>query len=296
MRLLVFDVGGSHIAGALADTESMSMLPRQSVAVDSHGSADIFYVAVEQLVSELLAAAALNISAIDGMSFGFPGPFDYAAGVSHLKHKYEALNGRNLRVELSARFEMPGHRIQFVNDADAFLLGELTQISISDISRSIGITLGTGVGSAFAIGYAVLHEGEGVPPGGEIWNLPRDGGILEDSISTRAIVGSYESKAGKRLTVRHIAERCPGDAAAVQTFKKFGSTLGESLRAIAEPFHADRIIFGGAISRSADLFLPTASEILGAKIELSVSTLFEDAALYGAAAHWKRAAVRNLTS
>ncbi len=291
MILMVFDVGGSHIAGAVFDSERSSLVARQSVAVDSHALADAFYRAVEELVAGLLKKALLNVAAIDGLSFGFPGPFDYAAGVSHLEHKFESLNGQNIRAELCSRFGIAADRIQFVNDADAFLLGELTQLPISSDSRSIGITLGTGIGSAFAIGEAVVHQGDGVPQGGEIWNLPWAGGILEDAISTRAIAGSYQAKAGSPLSVKEIAEKCPTDPIAVKVFHEFGDTLGAALRTIAGPFRPDRIIFGGAISRSADLFLPRASRALGLPSELRVSKLFEDAALYGAAAHWKQAVV-----
>ena len=135
----------------------------------------------------------------------------------------------------------------------------------------------------------IVHEGVGVPNGGEVWNIPWHGGIVEDVISTRSIQAAYRSRTGHELSVHEIANSCPGNADAVAVFQQFGETLGEVLASIALDFHPAIIIFGGAISRSASLFLPQAATRLGDDVHLKVSTLFESAALYGAAVHWKEA-------
>ena len=46
--------------------------------------------------------------------------------------------------------------------------------------RSVGLTLGTGVGSAFAVDGKIVGKGRGVPPGGEIWDLPYRESIVEE--------------------------------------------------------------------------------------------------------------------
>ena len=283
MHILVFDVGGSHIAGALCETEALALSARASALVDCHGPASSFFSAVEALARQIAP------STVDGLSFAFPGPFDYEAGVSQLEHKFEALKGSNLRDQLSPRFSVPSLRIRFINDADAFLLGELSQLSSARLGNAIGITLGTGVGSAFAANGAIIRTGSGVPNGGEIWNIPWNGGIVEDAISTRSIQSAYQQRTQRLLTVREIAKRCPEDPEAVAVFHQFGTALGDVLASITRDFHPQTIIFGGAISRSAPLFLPETAAVLGGNVQLKVSTLFEDAALYGAAVHWKEA-------
>jgi glucokinase len=240
-------------------------------------------------VNAILQSQKLRSQDVDGMSFAFPGPFDYAAGISHLTHKFVSLNGKSLRAAISAHFDLEPSRIQFVNDADAFLLGELSQPPSARGGKTVGITLGTGVGSAFAVDGDIVRSGDGVPPNGEIWNLPWDGGIVEDAISTRGIQSEYERRTKERPTVREIAQRCPADQDAIAVFERFGETLGDVLRQVTAAFNPATIIFGGAISRSAELFLRVAERRVSESTTLKVSTLFEDAALLGAAAHWTRA-------
>jgi glucokinase len=282
LLILVFDVGGSHIAGALCQPETLALSARKSVSMDCHGPATAFYNAVETLIRDI------NPPQLDGLSFAFPGPFDYESGVSRLEHKFEALNNTNLRDALSSRVSLPPIRVQFVNDADAFLLGELSQLSATT-GNAVGITLGTGVGSAFAVSGAIVRSGFGVPNGGEIWNIPWNGGIVEDVISTRAIQAAYEKRTGRKLSVREIAESSPENQDSVAVFQQFGATVGDVIASITREFHPDTIIFGGAISRSASLFLPQAAAKIGGTVQLKDSKLFEDAALYGAAVHWKEA-------
>ncbi len=286
MHLLVFDVGGSHIAGALCDCETLDLQSRASVAVDCNADETSFYTAVDQLSREILKQTDTEFSRIGGMSFAFPGPFDYAQGISRLTHKFASLHGKSLRSELAARCALEPRSIRFLNDADAFLLGELTRLPSAREGNTVGITLGTGVGSAFAVAGQIARNGCGIPPDGEIWNLPWESGIVEDAISTRGIQAEYESRTARRLPVREIANGCPADAHAVEVFENFGETLGNVLRVVMREFRPSTIIFGGAISRSAALFLPVTARQFGGSRTLQVSTLFEDAALYGAAAYW----------
>ncbi len=252
--------------------------------VDSSGDEAKFYATVDQLSAHIKSEYANR--EIEGVCFAFPGPFDYAQGISYLTHKFGCLHGKNLRAEFAARFAMDAGRIRFVNDADAFLLGELTQLPSAKSGNTVGITLGTGVGSAFAIDGAIARSGPGVPQEGEIWNLPWKGGIVEDAISTRAIQGAYAQRTGRQISVREIAEACPLDSVAVRVFEEFGEMLGNVLHSVTAEFRPASVIFGGAISRSAELFLPCTARQFGGSRTLQVSTLFEDAALYGAAAHW----------
>jgi glucokinase len=288
VQLLTFDVGGSHVAGAICDLEELRLSTRGSFPVDCNGPEEEFYGAVQKLTAQILKDASVPPSELAGMSFAFPGPFDYGEGVSHMTHKFASLEGKSLRAIFASRFGLEPARIRFVNDADAFLLGELSQVPSAQLGKSVGITLGTGVGSAFAIGGEIVRIAEGVPREGEIWNLRWKNGIVEDAISTRAIQGAYERRTGERRSVREIAERCASDDDARKVFEEFGATLGEVMSKAMAGFHPATVIFGGAISRSASWFLPYAKSSFDDSIDLRISTLFEDAALLGAAVRWKQ--------
>jgi glucokinase len=238
--------------------------------------------------------AADGLDGVSGAELAFPGPFDYAAGISRMKHKLPYLYGVDLRGKLAERFGWRPNQVRFLLDSAAFLLGEIGAGEARGIERAVGITLGTGVGSAFAVDGRVVTEGRGVPPGGEIWNLPYEGGIVEDAVSTRAIQGSYEKKTGKLLQVAEIAAVTASDANASEAFAEFGRHLGLAMRMLFSEFAPDVVVIGGGIARSPQLFLPIAAkELEGLKIQLRVSKLLDHAALAGAGVEWFNGFNRN---
>jgi glucokinase len=216
-----------------------------------------------------------------------PGPFDFAAGISLMRHKMPFLYGINLRRALALRFGWQPGQVRFLNDADAFLLGEIGAGVARDVPRAVGITLGTGIGSAFAIDGRMVTEGFGIPHGGEIWNIPYAAGIVEDFLSTRAIQRTYTKDNGAQPDVAALAANASRDPDAAQAFAVFGRHLGLALRMILAEFAPDLVVLGGGISRSAHLFLPAARiELRDTSFQLQVSELMDDAPLVGAAVAW----------
>jgi glucokinase len=216
-----------------------------------------------------------------------PNPFDYARGISYMRHKFEYLYGIDLSGKISQALGCPPEKISFLNDADAFLTGEMKRGAGRGQKRVVGITLGTGVGSAFAASGEIVTAGEGVPPGGEIWNLSYKDGIVEKFVSTLAIQGNYRLRTGIEEEVQEIANQSDTNVEARMTFEHFGCELGSVLRATCAQFKPERIILGGGISRSAALFLPAAEkELYGLGMTVCVSQLGERAALVGAGVHW----------
>ncbi|MGC1256358.1 MAG: ROK family protein [Candidatus Acidiferrales bacterium] len=281
--ILVFDVGGSHIAASIFDPQSgtVGAIREQHLLPDAEP--ETFFKTFESLVAAILPAPAMPL----GISIAIPSPFDYEHGISQMRHKFQSLYGMDLRRELSRRIACPPNDIRFLNDAAASLIGELHQVGASGAKRAIGITLGTGVGSAFAVDGNVVVEGPGVPAGGEIWNQPYRDGIVEDHVSTLAIQRTFEELTGKRLQVCEIASSASHRQEAQQAFEKFGGELGSVLRRVSAAFVPDRIVLGGGIARAADYFVAAARAELGDfRDRLFVSELFERAPLIGAGISW----------
>ncbi len=277
-RILAFDVGGSHVAAAVCCASGFSLGP---VATAAHASVSTSGAFLD-LLDRLGTKARGDRDAVIGAMLAVPGPFDLQAGVSLMRHKLPYLYGIDLRQGLAERFGLKPADVRFLNDADAYLLGEIGAGAARGFSRSVGLTLGTGIGSAFAIDGNLVTEGSGVPSGGEIWNLPYQGGIVEDSISSRAIVGNYERCTGKKREVVDLAAAAESDPAARESFTEFGKHLGIVIRTLLAGFHAGVIVMGGGISRSADLFLPAVrAEIGDSTTQLRVSELKDKAALVG---------------
>jgi glucokinase len=282
--VLSFDVGGSHISAGLCSLFNLELINVVSASLTSVATFDDF----ADLIYGLGRKAVDCETNIVGASLAVPGPFDTQAGASLMEHKLTYLYRRDLRSALAEHFGFAPDRFCFLNDAAAYVLGEVCGGSIRGSRRAVGVTLGTGVGAAFAVDAHHVTSGPGVPPGGEIWNSPYAGGIVEDLISTRRIKADYLARTGRHRGVADIAAFVPTDPDARAIFDLFGQHLGEVLRDVIAPFHPDSVVIGGGISRSANLFLPIAEKLVaGLGFRLATSSLLECAALIGAAHHWR---------
>ncbi|MGA9670895.1 MAG: ROK family protein [Terracidiphilus sp.] len=281
--VLVFDVGGSHISAAVCRAGDFRL---GSVITAAHPPEETSQTFIS-LLHFLGTQAGAGSDRVSGASIAIPGPFDYKTGVSHMRHKLPYLFGVNVHEALAARFGWQASQVCSLNDADAFLLGEIGAGAARGVVRAVGLTLGTGIGSAFAVDGHVVTEGPGVPLDGEIWNLPYEGGIVEDSVSTRAIQAYYRKRTGVTREVAEIAASASRDSAASDAFIEFGRHLGLAMRSTLYPFAPNAVVLGGGISHSAPLFLSTTqAQLQGLDVELRLSELFDHAALVGAGVRW----------
>lgn len=282
-RVLTFDVGGSHVSAAVCLGSDYRLGPVVSAHYDAVETSDGFV----NLLCRLGAEAAAGCDDGMGAELAVPGPFNFQAGISLMRHKLPYLYGVDLRQALAARLGCEPDQVRFLNDADAFLLGEIGAGAARGFGRAVGFTLGTGIGSAFAVNGKLVTEGPGVPPGGEIWNVPYETGMVEDRVSARAIAGHYERSTGQTRSVAELAAAAAHDRAAAEAFAEFGRHLGRVLNTLLAGFHADVAVLGGGISRSPQLFLPaTRSQLQNGSVELRVSELMDRAPLVGCGVAW----------
>lgn len=281
--VITFDVGGSHISAGLCRLSDLAITNIATGPLAGIGSFEGFADLLHRLGAE-----AAGTAHIEGASLAVPGPFDFEAGMSLIQHKLQFLYKKDLRAALAARFNWQPSQVRFLNDAAAYVLGEVGAGSLKGTTRSAGLTLGTGVGCAFVVNGRHVTSGPGVPDGGEIWNFPYQGGIVEDLISTHAIKTAYTMKTGAKKEVLEIAEISTTSSSAREVFEEFGHTLGNVLRDVIAPFRPERVMIGGGIARSASLFLPAVERQI-ADLGFSVVTteLADHAPLAGAAQFWR---------
>lgn len=275
------DIGGSHITAGFVNmqdkTAAIDTVVRQKV--NSKASAD-----------EIIAAwcrVIRNVWSMHGVSntrlgFAMPGPFDYEEGICQIKgfDKYESLYQMNIRQELSSRLNVSGHDILFRNDAEAFLDGELFCGAGQGYKHAIGITLGTGLGSA------VSHNGNTKDAALSV--LEYCGDKIEEQVSTRGLINSYHALTGVQLKdAETIASLYATDEHAVQVFKKFGEGLSWFLEYFIKKENPEVLIIAGNIANAMHLFMPDVKNNLiaaGVRLpEIVKSTLNENAALIGGA-------------
>ncbi|MFD4633524.1 ROK family protein [Streptomyces sp. NPDC058284] len=280
----VLELGGSHVTAALAHPATATVTRHVRRPVHPRGTAEHVLGALVRCAGELDAPA--------GQVWGVavPGPFDYEKGVARFEGvgKFDDLYGIDVRaVLLDGVWPRPAEAV-FLNDAHAFLLGEWRAGAAHGHERSVGITLGTGVGSAFLLAGDVQHRGPGVPPQGRIDLVEADGRPLEETVSRRAILARYGGKdTPADLDVSDIADRArAGERHArhvlEEAFTILGAVLGPHLRA----FDASVLVVGGAMAASWDLLRPALRAGLGdTPVTLRPARLGGNAALVGAAAH-----------
>jgi glucokinase len=175
--------------------------------------------------------------------------------------------------------------VSFLNDAEAFLLGEWLHGAATGYRRCAAVTLGTGVGSAFLADGEIVGSGPDVPPDGRAHRLYIDGRPLEDLVSRRAIRAAYRDAAHDRSAdVRDIADRARGgDPVARAVIDAAMGSLGTALAPWLARFGAEVVVIGGSMSASWDLFGPPFTAQLRQRVDIVVAQDPEHAPLLGAA-------------
>jgi glucokinase len=270
------DIGGSHITAALIDCASYHVVEHTMIRkrIDSKGSAT-------QIIGAW--AAALQPLLQEQMSVGIamPGPFDYEEGISLMQgqDKYDALYQLNVKSLLSDELHIAKTAIRLSNDASCFLKGEVAGGVLKGLQHAIGITLGTGLGTA------VFHAPDARDA--NLWNSPFKETIAEDYISTRWCTARYQALSGN--LVKDVQELsvfvASGDRQAQQVFDEFGESLGLFLVDFIIAESAEGVVLGGNVAKAMPLFMPVVNRVLveaGITIPVKQSVLGENAALLGA--------------
>ena len=269
---LCLDVGGTEIKAAPLDANGKMLSKIQYFPAMACADKKTLLEHFAHIFTSICPADKVPIE----IDLAFPGPFDYENGICLLQglEKYEALYGCNLRHAFAALSGLPQKRIQFINDAAAFALGELTFGSSRQAHKTLFTVIGTGCGSAFGVdGFLAAKGTLGVPPHGYFYNAPFMDSCVDDYISRRGLEKLTKDLLGTPLDGRALAARVAAcDTQAASCFLQFGVLLRDALSPQIEAFNPDMICLGGQIMRSAPLFLSPLEALCNEKnIKLSVT-------------------------
>jgi glucokinase len=278
-RIVSIDLGGSHVSAGRIEIASGRVQTFLRVPLPPDAGRD------ELLTLITGAAADVVEGAVDGVGVAVPGSFDYANGVCLLTHKLEPLHGVDLRRALADALRSAPASIAFVNDADAFLLGEAWVGAARGHRRAAGVTLGTGLGSAFLEDGGIVDTGPRVPPEGSLHLVSYRGRPAEETVSRAALLASYGDP---RLDVHDVAIRARNrDRRARRVFDELATALGEITAPWLTSFGASCLVVGGSISQAWDLLRGGLHTALADVDGLAIvpAQRVDDAALLGAARH-----------
>lgn len=274
------DVGGSHVTACAADLHTMKIIPGSTCRCIVNPAAPPEEI-LEVLSRTIRKSLAQPMSPELHLGVAMPGPFNYEQGISYIKGlgKYEQLYGLNIKEMLAEHLGIPATQIRMMNDATAYLLGEICDREDLCRQRVVGITLGTGLGSAW------YHNGSTYAGG--LYKLPYLDGIAEDYISTRWFLQQYS---GKVSGVRELAGKYAAEPEVRNLFTTFGENLARILLQQFPPGSQDVLIIGGNIARAWNLFIPPMQALLKSKVstmQVLPAQKGEQAPMLGAAALWK---------
>jgi len=281
-RVIALDVGGTSIKSALVVPGGHVSGESSFTPIDSSRDADLILNTFAQIVNTYLDQNSTSV--LLGVTFGFPGPFDYAAGICLIEgvEKYGAIYGLNIRAVLQARLNRKDLPILFRNDAEAAVVGEARYGAGRDYRRLLGVTLGTGCGSAYLMDGQPVTSGPGVAPNGWLYPVLFRGLRADDIFSSRGLESRLQAAGVMEGSVKETAEAArAGNVDARQVFEAFGADLGSFLNSPALAFGAEAVLVLGQISGAMDLFGPSMRQALS--VPALPGERGPDAALLGAA-------------
>lgn len=277
-------ISGYHITTLIVNLQTREVLrpSYQRKPINSRGTATEIIDACSAAIQHALTTNNVQVNRI---GIAMPGPFDYEKGISYIHNnkKHEALYGLNIKEMLATKLNIPTSRIHMLNDAAAFLKGEVFAGAAQGYQNVIGLTLGTGLGTARLI--------NGIAEDASLWDSPFLDSIAEDYLSERWFLKRYYELSGINVVdVKELATFYNTSNTVKAVFKEFAGNLALFAANFVRAAKPEIIVLSGDIaSKASDCFLPAFKAQLSKlqiEIPVCVSKLNSEAVLIGVATTW----------
>ncbi|WP_373520909.1 ROK family protein [Aquiflexum sp.] len=275
--ILAGDIGGSHITLGRFDENNDCFILKdfQRKQIDS-------YATKSKILKEwtTIIRSMVNEGENFSISLAMPAPFKYDLGICLIQEqgKFKHLYKINLRDELSELLGIPQSQIKFINDAQAFLLGETFFGQVKGAEIVLGLTLGSGLGSSIKKGQHVVDA--------ELWKFPFKDGIAEDYLGSSWFVSWVKRETGIHVNgVKDIIQDQEIFEKTRGIFDLFADNLADFIYLQHSKIRMEKVILGGNISMASNLFMNRLKDNLWLNkinIPIEVSQLGEKSAIYGA--------------
>ncbi|WP_026670751.1 ROK family protein [Butyrivibrio sp. AE3006] len=251
---LLFDVGGTGIKVGVYDTFGELSDELQEYPSKAEKTKEEIFDNFYKIILELKGDKKLT-----KIGFAFPGPFDFANGISLMKgiNKYDAIYGISIRDELLKRDNSFAEtQMLFLHDIEAFARGCYSCGEAADYDSIMCLCIGTGAGSCFIKnGQVIKYSEKGVPDNGWIYNTPFREGIIDDYVSVRGLSHLTQRSIGEDIDGYELYLRCLSmDPEALRVFEAFGEIVVQAIAPFIEEFKPEAFILGGQISKSFAFF------------------------------------------
>ncbi len=305
------DIGGTNIRFGIVDKAGNVIALKRTKTEAAEGFGRILG-RLKKGISSLSEKASESGHTLKGLGIGVPGIISSEEGIVRFSPNLPGWVDVPLRDAVANFSKVPVH---VENDANAYALGEATFGAGRGADSLLCITLGTGVGGGIIL-YKKLWRGEDGMAGevGHMTVEPRgypcpcgNTGCLERYSSATALIDrtveallkGRKSELMKMymadpssVTPETIANAAGnGDRLAIGMYRDVGKYLGIASAGIINFLNIDRIVIGGGLAGSWDLFIgPLKAEIKARAFKIPASrcevvpgALGDDAGVLGAA-------------
>lgn len=293
--IVCVDLGGTAVKLALMDADGQLHARREiPVNLDSDQAPlqTVMLCAVSALVEETGAE-------VEGAGISATGQIDSETGtVIGTNGAIPGYEGAPLGPMLQAQLGRP---VAVLNDANAALLGEMAQGAARGVKDALMVTLGTGVGGAFACGGRLMIGQRGLA--GEIGHMPLHfrgipctcgrSGCYERYASTAALVRKGREATGDAtLDGRALFARAEaGDETLLGLLSTWREEIAAGLIGLIHLLNPEMVVIGGGVSRQRELLMkPLRALVLSGvmpcfarSLRVEAAELGNDAGLIGAA-------------
>jgi len=263
---LGLDLGGTNLKWAVvahAD-DSWRIVSRDQVPTRMVPDSDAVPDAIVAQLAEVAVAAIAAWGPVLSIGIGIPGLYDPATGSARfLPNVAGPWAGHPVSAPVA---DAAGVAAFLINDARAFGLAELRLGAGRGVRSMIALTLGTGVGGAFAIDGRIHQGHDGTA--GEIGHQTIDPDGPWCGCGNRGCLEAYAradqiaAACGTATAEEAVRAARAGDVRAMAGLADVGRYLGIGIANMVVVISPDRIVIGGGVAAAGDLlFGPIWAEV-----------------------------------
>ena len=279
--ILACDIGGTHITSAIVSSSDWKILSDTQVRkhVDSSSDAkSIFQSWAENILHciERYKHSYKEHAEINRIGIAMPGPFDYEKGISLMKNqdKYDSLYQLEVSEGIKEALNNQPIEIKYINDAAAFLQGEIFSQQIQHEQKVLGITLGTGLGSAVWSKGSKAFDAD-------LWKVKYQDSIFEEYLVTRWFTSRFKELSGhQEKGLKEIIENHSNSEAFQKLISEYRIHLKNFLDYFKQEHDASHFIIGGNIAKAWNII---GQQNSFSDYKITLARYAEKAALVGAA-------------
>jgi glucokinase len=274
MYYLGIDLGGTNIAAGIVN-DNFEFVAKGSVPTKRGAEYTEIIRDMAQLSQKLILDAGLTVNDIEYIGIGSPGVCDKENGILLYANNLNFYNVPMVK-EMQKHISLP---VYIENDANCAALGESLAGAARDVSDSVTITLGTGIGGGIVINKRIFTGFNGMA--GEIGHTLF---AFDGEPCTCGRKGCWEAYASATALIRQTriaAEKNPdseinrlvdgnldlinaktafdamrlGDETGKKVVENYIRYLGEGIANIIVILQPEKVVIGGGISKEGETLL-----------------------------------------